>query len=434
MGPRNNNHSGLGVYNINGDQDVAIPGFDLFAGDISEGNIKECRSQIYYPITALNSEGPFEFRISTASDEFLHTPFMRLAGGFRILKQDGQIITDRDDVSVVNLAPDSLWRSMVFEIDNVKIEDTSYQYAYKAYFEKVLSQSVAAKNTHLRNDFFHLDTPTAMNAHKKDGGNEGYVKRSEFLKNSKILYFNNSIALDISGMSKPLPPNTVYSLKLSRNSDDFTIMSENSQYKIDITELYLEVLKLIPQDKLLGQIEKRFMTSPLKYELTRSKILKFSIPRGVYDASRNGLFDRGQLPRFVLICLSTQNGLNGVCSANPFNFQHYSISEICLTKNNVPIPSSPFRPQWEKKFFARLYRAFFDNLGFYHSACANGVTPEMFENGTFLLPWDLTPDRCNGFHKHTPESGSVISLRLHFSKETPEVLSLVSYLIFIFIL
>ena len=50
------------------------------------------------------------------------------------------VLTDRDDVSVVNLAPDSLWRSMVFEIDNVKIEDTSYQYAYKAYFEKVLSQ------------------------------------------------------------------------------------------------------------------------------------------------------------------------------------------------------------------------------------------------------------------------------------------------------
>ena len=426
MSPRNN-HSGLGVYNINKGQDVAIPGFDLFSGDAAEGNIKECKNQIYHPITALNSEGPFEFRITTANDEFLHTPFMRLSGGFRILKQDGQAITDRDDVSVVNLAPDSLWRSMVFEIDNVKIEDTSYHYAYKAYFEKVLSQSSAAKETHLRNDFFHPDTPSAMNAHKKDGGNEGYVKRSEFLKNSKILYFNISLALDISGMAKPLPPNTVYSLKLSRNSDAFTLMSEQSLYKIDITELYLEVLKLVPHDNLLGQIEKRFATNPLKYELTRSKILKFSIPRGVYDASQNGLFDRGQLPRFVLICLSTQNGLNGVVSANPFNFQHYSISEICLTKNNVPLPSTPFRPQWDKKNFTRLYRAFFDNLGFYHSACANGITPEMFESGTFLLPWDLTPDRCNGFHKHAPESGSEISLRLYFSKETPEVLSLVSF-------
>ena len=120
MSPRNN-HSGLGVYNINKGQDVAIPGFDLFSGDAAEGNIKECKNQIYHPITALNSEGPFEFRVTTANDEFLHTPFMRLSGGFRILKQDGQAITDRDDVSVVNLAPDSLWRSMVFEIDNVSL-------------------------------------------------------------------------------------------------------------------------------------------------------------------------------------------------------------------------------------------------------------------------------------------------------------------------
>lgn len=76
----------------------------------------------------------------------------------------------------------------------------------------------------------------------------------------------------------------------------------------------------------------------------------------------------------------------------------------------------------------RLYRAFYDNLGFYHSANSNGITPEMFENGTFLLPWDLTPDRCNGFHKHNAESGSEISLRLYFSKESPEVLTLVRFI------
>ena len=80
---------------------------------------------------------------------------------------------------------------------------------------------------------------------------------------------------------------------------------------------------------------------------------------------------------------------------------------------------------WSKNNFARLYRAFYDNLGFYHGASSNGITPEMFQDGCFLIPFDLTPDRCNGFHKHTPESGAEIGLRLYFSKETHMVLSLV---------
>ena len=100
-----------------------------------------------------------------------------------------------------------------------------------------------------------------------------------------------------------------------------------------------------------------------------------------------------------------------------FNYIHFFLQ----------IPASPFRPNWDKKNFMRLYRSFYDNLGFYHSANSNGITPEMFESGTFLLPWDLTPDRCNGFHRHSPESGSEIGLRLNFSKEAPEVLTLVGF-------
>jgi hypothetical protein len=319
------------------DEDVSIPTFDLFGSTGADSTIRESRNQIYYPITALNDEGPFEFRITTANDEFLHTPFIRLAGGLQIVKTDGGLLTDADDVSVVNLAPDSLWRSIVFEIENTKIEDTSYNYAYKAYFEKVLSQSPLAKESHLRNDFFHSDTPSGMAANNKEGGNAGYVKRASFLKKSKVLYFNITLALDVCGISRPLPPNTVYNIKFNRNDDQFTLLSTTKKYKIQIPELYLEVLKLVPNDNLLGQIERKFTTSPLKYDMARSKISKFSIPKGVYDASQHGLFDRGPLPRFILLSLSLQSGVNGVCTLNPFNFQHYSISEVCLTKNNIPV-------------------------------------------------------------------------------------------------
>ena len=336
MSPRVN-HSGLGIHNISKTEDISVPGFDLFTENATESGVKEFKTQIYHPIGGLVSAGPFEFRIITGLNEFLHTAFLRIGGCMKIVRQDGQALGDNDDVSVVNLAPDLLWKSITFEVGNVKVEDTSHAYAFKAFFEKTLSQSISSKETHLRNDFYHEDTPAAMNAYTKDSGNGGYNKRQSFLKNSKELQFNSVLALDVCGISKPLPPRSVYTITINRNSDDFTLMTAQNDYKIEIPELYLEAVKLIPYDNLLGQIEKRFSSSPLKYEITRTKLSKFSIPQGMYDGSRVSLFDRGQLPRFILIGLTNQHGYNGTTRLNPFNFNHYDISEVCLTKNNIPV-------------------------------------------------------------------------------------------------
>ena len=336
MSPRN--HSGLGVMNQHHDEDVSVPVFDLFSKSPETSSMKEYRSQIYYSVTPLSHDGPFEFRVTTSADEFLHTPFIRLGGAFQVVRQDGGHLTEKDDVSVVNLAPDSLWRSIAFEIDNVKIEDSSYHYGFKAYFEKMLSQSIGAKYTHLRNDFFKVDKNGSMDVYSKEMSKDsGYLARAESIKQSKLVYFNCTLALDICGISSPLPPNTTYTLKLTRNEDQFTLLSSSKDYKILIPELYLEVLKIIPSTSLLGQIEKRFSSTPLKYELTRSKIQKYSIPSGVFDASQHALFDRGELPRFIMIALTPQAAVSGSSTLNPFNFQHYQLSEVCLTKNNIPV-------------------------------------------------------------------------------------------------
>ena len=261
-------------------------------------------------------------------------------------------------------------------------------------------------------------------------GNGGYDRRSQMIANSKIVHFSTGLAFDVCGLTKPLPNNTVYTIKLTRNSDQFTIMSKENDYIIEILDLNLEVAKILPTQTYLSHLDKTFATQPMHYDFTRTKILKFGIPKGVYDASQYALFDRGELPRMIMVCLTDQKAMHGVCDINPFNFNHYDLSEICLTKNNIPIPSTPFKPQWSRGNMLRLYRQFFDNLGFYHTPCSNGITLDQFEEGLFIVPWDLTPDRCNGYHRHKPETGAELSLRLTFGSETPEVLQLLVYAVY----
>ncbi len=338
MSPRNNSaKSGMGPLNISEGEDLSTPMFDLYAGIQTEGATKELRQQIYYPITPITSQGPFEWRITTGPDEFLYMPGLRWGGAFKILLKNGSPITADDDVSVVNLAPEANMRSIVFEIDSQKIEDSSYNYGYRAYIEKTLSQSPAAKLSHMTNELFYSDTGGRESANTTTGGNEGYTTRANLFKLSRPCYWNGPLCLDVCGISKPLPPNMNYVIRMGRNEDGFTIMSKSDKYKIEITQLYLEVQKVIPQDNVLATIERKFSTSPMVYEFTRTKIKRINIPQGVYDGSQHGLFDRGQMPRLVLIGLTEQKGVSGVCTHNPFNFKHFNTSEICLTRNNIPV-------------------------------------------------------------------------------------------------
>ena len=36
-----------------------------------------------------------------------------------------------------------------------------------------------------------------------------------------------------------------------------------------------------------------------------------------------------------------------------------------------------------------------------------GITMDDYYGVSFMLVWDRSPDKCNRFHRHTPDSGSI---------------------------
>ena len=54
------------------------------------------------------------------------------------------------------------------------------------------------------------------------------------------------------------------------------------------------------------------------------------------------------------------------------------------------------------------YRTFMENLGMGNSDSSCDFTLEDYEGGCFGYAWDLTADRCNGFHTHTPFTGEIV--------------------------
>ena len=69
-----------------------------------------------------------------------------------------------------------------------------------------------------------------------------------------------------------------------------------------------------------------------------------------------------------------------------------------------------------KDKFHVAYRELFDNIGMHHSNMGNLITPAHFSNGLPFFAFDLSPDKCAGFHRHLPESGN-IDIDLSFGRD-----------------
>ena len=54
-----------------------------------------------------------------------------------------------------------------------------------------------------------------------------------------------------------------------------------------------------------------------------------------------------------------------------------------------------------------MYASFLENVGVGTDDRECGITYDDYYGGSFLLVWDRTQDKCNRFHRHPPDSGSI---------------------------
>jgi len=102
----------------------------------------------------------------------------------------------------------------------------------------------------------------------------------------------------------------------------------------------------------------------------------------------------GPIPKRILIALVKNTSFVGSASTNPFNFQHYDMTNLVLYVNGVQLPSEPLTMDCSSTFRAtRAYETRFSSTGIHHDDRAHMITLEMFTKGFYTLGFDLTADR-----------------------------------------
>ena len=342
------------------------------------------------------------------------------------MKKDGTPVDNGTDYSIVNLFPHSLFSQVDLEIDGVNLSSQDNLYPYKAYLESLLTYGHDAKFSHLTTEHFVKDT--AGQFESGSSGNHGYVTRKKDVLDSKLFDFCIIPHIDFLHTPRILPSGVGMKLKLTRNNDAFSILSSASiDLSVKIHSLNLLVYRMQPSVALLRLHEKIFSSKNALFPVTKSVCRKYTVPAGLSSANTPNII-HGTLPRQIVIGFVLADALNGDYSLNPFHFNHFNCISIALRVNGEQIPSKGYRPNFEKRIVRRELRALYDNIGINSPGDNVGceINVDDFVGGYTLFCFDLTPDRCNGYHLHENVSG-IVDIEILFSKPLDKAITVICY-------
>lgn len=419
---------GIGTF-INSESELTTSALDIFSVPPVDVVLKEGKTVYYYPLNAISDSGPFEFIIPKDPDSWTSLPLTRLEGEIELKKSDNNAIAATDIVSVVNLFPQSLFKQIECEVNGIQVCDLSTPtYAWKSYIETHLTYSRAAKETHLTNSLYLKDATGKETEYLVT--NIPFKNRREALKNGKYS-FSNLIHSDFFHCSKYLLPNCELKLKLIRNADDFSLLSDGanaSKFHIGLKNLRLAVRRVKIDPAVQAVIETKLLKSPALYDITQSKIKTFLIPANTKSIDFPSVI-QGNLPRNIIFGFVSSKGFNGAIDGNPFHFNHHHVNNFNLKINGSPVVPTPFTPDFSANHFAREYRWFLDNIGVSHDNETNWIIQEEYLHNSNFWAFDLSPDLCNGFRLHETKSGNM-DLSLGFKTEPAENLHMIVYACF----
>ena len=192
----------------------------------------------YLPTSAIQEGAPVTFEIGederyTDTREFVIKTVVEIQGEIGTAltgKQftDGTFAATVEKVGVINNLGHSLWEQIVLHINDIKVTESSNNYAYKAMLETLLSYDDVDEKSVLRlscikKDHGNVtaDCPTATHA------NRGLIERSRCFEGGKRVTLITRPRIDLCQQPRYIPDQCKMLLKFTPNKSSFVLMSAN---------------------------------------------------------------------------------------------------------------------------------------------------------------------------------------------------------------
>ena len=168
-------------------------------------------------------------------------------------------------------------------------------------------------------------------------------------------------------------------------------------HKITIVDaiLYVKKIKLTPS--VFSAINTILNDKNALYAITRTTPKVFTVPRGQQSQHVDNAF-LGEIPKHIAICMMDNDSYHGNYKKNPFNFQHYNLTQIGISVIGEEVPFKSLKLNFDDKLFVTAYNTLFSGSGKLRGDSGSIIKREDYSEGYTIIVADLTPfEICDNF-------------------------------------
>jgi hypothetical protein len=399
----------------------------LFSVPPTQTSIENAIFVEYHPVSSLSDGAPIEFDISSSGEDYIDFNDSQICVRIKIIKADGSNIGADEKVAPVNNTLHSLFSQVDVSLNGTQITDSTNTYSYRAIIEDLLSYGSEAKKSQLTCALFYKDEAGKMDSNDPSDvtANEGLRKRSSFTAGSKEVDLVGRLHTDIFFQSRYMLNEVNTRIKLTRSKDSFCLMtSEVDQYRIKIVSAVMCIRKVKIASSVYLAHAKVLETGMAKYPIKRVICKTFTVPTGYLDFIQEKLFS-GQLPTRLVIGCVDNKAFNGDYKTNPFNFQHFSASEISVYLDGQQHAIKPLVMDYTNNQYVTAFMGMFSGTRKENQDEGNGIDRSEFARGYSLYVFDLTPDLSENDSFNLARSGGV-RLSMKFSTALTKTVTIVA--------
>lgn len=369
---------------------------DLFTSHPIQSSVLRSEEIVYKPVASLDHSSLIEFVSLGHGDTYrdMSSIYIKLRVKMFKNKKDEPYKDDKNP-GVVNNLLHSLFKQVTIYLNGKPIAQTDNNYGYRAYIENLLNYGNDAASTHLESVGWFLDDNKMDPIDASTDVNTGLAKRKKLFEKSCEVEIMAKLHSDLCNQGKLLLNNVDLRIALSMEKPEFYIMTDvatdESYIKIVDACLYMNHVTINPNLLISHQtqLQKRRATYPYK----RIEVKTYTIPSGGQTLSIDNVVI-GQIPNLIVFGMVDNDAYSGTRGKNPFNFKHNDISQFNLSVNGVQVPNQPIRFDYTAGAITstRGYNTLFKGTGIHFFDKGHQITKKFYDNGCFLLAFDLTTD------------------------------------------
>ena len=207
-------------------------GLALHAPFEVETSLLEGAHVIYNSVASISNTGLVEFLVPRDNKCSFILSQTRLSGHFVVTNDDGGFVTNESKATLVNHFATCLFSQVEVYLNGVQVADLSsaVTYPWRMFLQSFLSYNYDVKDTYLAAEGYYPETvdQVAITDIPAEIKSYSLKKRKNLILNSKKVFFNMRIAVDLFDTDRFLSPNVDIKIKLVRSAEKFGLLQENT--------------------------------------------------------------------------------------------------------------------------------------------------------------------------------------------------------------